>query len=203
MIFESWVWKEELKKELRKFIKLINSDKNAYIKDDYDDEEYDIFNLKVEKFFFTSFFIIRKLLEAKKLSNSVCKLTINCLAYPKIPRPPKLLDYYGHACDINKNYDLNSQLNVTLTLNNLCNLFVHSYIFSPCIEEESFNYIFINSTNTRNRYCYLINIIEIFKIIKKVAKDYVVESSTIYDKNTDTVIVNNYSMEDLKKIKRS
>ena len=80
---------------------------------------------------------------------------------------------------------------------------MHSYIFSPCIEEESFNYIFINSTNTRNRYCYLINIIEIFKIIKKVAKDYVVESSTIYDKNTDTVIVNNYSMEDLKKIKRS
>lgn len=199
MIFESWVWKEELKKELRKFIKLINSDKNAYIKDDCDDEKYYIFNLKVEKFFFTSFFVIRKLLEAKKLSNSVCKLTINCLAYPKIPRQPKLLDYYGHACDINKNYDLNNKLNVTLTLNNLCNLFVHSYIFSPCIEKKSFNYIFINSTNTKNKYCYLINIIEIFKIIKMIAKDYVVESSIIYNKKTNSVIVNNYLMKDLKK----
>ena len=202
MILESWVWKKELKKELSKFIKLIKSDKNIYLKNDYDDEEYDLFNLKVEKFFFTSFFIIRKLLEAKKLSNSVCKLTINCDAYPKVPRPQRLLDYYGQTCDINENYDLDRQLNVTLTLYNLCNIFVHSYVFLPCIEEKSFNKIFINSTNTKNKYCYLINIAEIFKIINIVAKDYVVTSSIRYDKKTSTIIVDNYSMEDLKNLKR-
>lgn len=198
MILESWVWKKELKKELSKFIKLIKSGKNIYLKNDYDDEEYDLFNLKVEKFFFTSFFIIRKLLEAKKLSNSVCKLTLNCFAYPKVLRPPRLLDYYGHACDINKNYNLNEQLNVTLTLSDLCNLFVHSYIFSPCVEDNSLDYIFINSSNTKNKYCYLIKIDKLFELINYIIEDNVVESSIIYDKKNDSIIVNNYSANDLK-----
>ena len=198
MILESWVWKKELKKELSKFIKLIKSDKNIYLKNDYDDEEYDLFNLKVEKFFFTSFFIIRKLLEARKLSNFVCKLTLNCFAYPKVPRPPRLLDYYGHACDINKNYNLNEQLNVTLTLSDLCNLFVHSYIFSPFVEDNSLDYIFINSSNTKNKYCYLIKIDKLFELINYIIEDNVVESSIIYDKKSDSVIVKNYSANDLK-----
>ena len=198
MILESWVWKKELKKELSKFIKLIKSDKNIYLKNDYDDEEYDLFNLKVEKFFFTSFFIIRKLLEARKLSNSVCKLTLNCFAYPKVPRPPRLLDYYGHACDINKNYNLNEQLNVTITLSDLCNLFVHSYIFSPFVEDNSLDYIFINSSNTKNKYCYLIKIDKLFELINYIIEDNVVESSIIYDKKSDSVIVKNYSANDLK-----
>lgn len=200
MILESWVWKKELKKELRKFTKLINSDKNVYIKNDYDDEEYDLFNLKVKKFFFTSFFIIRKLLEAKKLSNSICKFNLHCFAYPKIPRPPILLDYYGHACDIYRNYDINNPKNVTLSIKDLCNIFVHSYIFSPCIEESSFNYILINSTKTKNKYCYLINIDILFRLIQSITNDNVVESSIIYDKKSDSVIVNNYSPNDLKSL---
>ena len=200
MILESWVWKKELKKDLNKFIKLIKSDKNVYLKNDYDDEEYDLFNLKVEKFFFTSFFIIRKLLESKKLSNSVCKYTINCFAYPKIQRPTRLLDYYGHACDINKNYNLNRHLNVTLTLNDLCNFFVHSYIFSPRVENNSFNYIFINSLNTKNKYCYLIKIEKLFELINCIIEDNVVESSITYDKKSDRIIVNNYSTNDFKSV---
>ena len=63
----------------------------------------------------------------------------------------------------------------------------------PCIYQTYF------CQNTKNKYCYLINIIEIFKIIKMIAKDYVVESSIIYNKKTNSVIVNNYLMKDLKK----
>lgn len=200
MIYESSAWKKELKKELRIFTKLISSDKNAYLNDDCDDNEYIMFNLKVEKFFFTSFFIIRKLLEAKKLSNSICQFNLHCSAYPKIPRPPRLLDYYGHACDIDKNYDINNPTNVTLSIRNLCNIFVHSYIFSPCIQDGSFNCILINSTKTKNKYCYLINIDILFRLIQSIIDDDVVESSIIYDKKSDSVIVNNYSTNDLKSL---
>src|SRR5436190_18679711 len=66
MITNSWVWKRELKKELRAFIKFS-------ITTDFSSKTIDMDRvfLRIEKFFFLSAFIIRKLHESHKLSGEL------------------------------------------------------------------------------------------------------------------------------------
>ncbi len=171
MIIESYIWKEELNKELKSFEKFLK---------DFDilneDEKYqDKYNLKIEKFFFVTSFIIRKLIEAKKITDFLVKEKLHCIGYEKIYRLPRLLDYYGHSCDIEKNYCLDKPLNFTISLQDICNLFIHSYVFQGCFNKNRFDGIFINSINTKNKICYYITYQQYKKIIVDVCNDFVNE----------------------------
>ena len=72
MITDSYVWKRELKKELRIFSKFSATT-------DFADEiiDMDRIFLKIEKFFFVSSFIIRKLHESHKLSDELISINIS------------------------------------------------------------------------------------------------------------------------------
>lgn len=171
MIIESYIWKEELSKELKSFEKFLK-DFNIL----NEDEKYqDKYNLKIEKFFFVTSFIIRKLIEAKKITTSLVEEKLHCIGYKKIYRLPRISDYNGHSSDIEKNYYLDKPLSFTISLQNICNLLIHSYVFQGCFNKNRFDGIFINSINTKNKICYYITYQQYKKIIFDVCNDCVNE----------------------------
>ncbi len=186
MIRESYVWKKELKKELNSFEKFL---KTYDIRNE--DEEYqDRRMLKTEKFFYVTSFIIRKLIEAKKITNSLVNKKINCVGYKKIYREPRLLDFSGGNCDIDKNYNLNKELDLTISILDLCNMFIHSYVFCESVSKDfqRLEGVFVNSINTKNKYCYYVTYKQYKEIILDFVNNAVVEANIRLDKNKNVVV---------------
>lgn len=163
MIWDSVIWKEELKKELRdfgKFLSNINKYKGDYI------------NLRIEKFFFTSSFIIRKLNEDHKLSDELESEDFSCVEYKrKGIKKVGILDFMNWH-HIDRFYNLRKGIKCLLSLKDICNYFIHSFIFIP-----NLNYkdrpcgIFVNSDRTKNKYLFYIKLTTFVKLLNNVISD--------------------------------
>jgi hypothetical protein len=181
MIYESGVWKRELKKELRLFRHLLS-------KTDFSEESSfsDDINLKIEKFFFVSAFIIRKLNEANKLSDELNATSTPALKYERINRN-EILDYMNNH-RIDEFYDLDNGKKSSIGIKTLCNSLIHSFIFSAVFGEEVSDGkeellgILINSDYSKDNALYYIDLDDFFKMIEEVANDYIMSGT--YDRST-------------------
>ncbi len=95
MIWDSIVWKEELQRELDNFRKFLDEFEQL-------DEYYD---LRVEKFFFVSSFIIRKLSESYKLSDELESQEIGCVRHKRVENDNVYIDLMNYH-HFERYYDL-------------------------------------------------------------------------------------------------
>lgn len=121
------------------------------------------------------FYLVRKLVEAKKLSDIMAEQQVNLSMY-------KHKDEWNPTTRMNKRkidklYNLDEEEVVSRNLRFLCNKFIHSYVFEECFDDESglLLGIFFSSDKDRNKALYYIEIQKIIEIFEKVGSDYPTE----------------------------
>ena len=178
MIWDSSYWKEEL---LRLADKLEKRRRQKHF------SERSLGSHEKEIFF--AFYTIRKLLEAKKLTEKVVHLNVPVDSYPSKGKGVTLLNF---RFEIEKHFDFERKTNETLSLGFLCNQIIHSYIYFNQFYGDRLVRVLISSDHMRNRKLYSIKLGEIEKILRKVASDTVRKSTSIYDGRTGDYVVKNY-----------
>jgi hypothetical protein len=183
MIHESYYWRNELISISEKLNKKIKVQKN------WSDSKF----AKFEKKIMFGFYIIRKLMEANKLTNKVGSTKFEMKLYKN--NGTKVTRMNNHRFD--ENYDLETFKMVKLDLKFLINQFIHSYVFVPVISvideeakkliesedlsedekievyyssEKELTGILVNTDSNKNDSLYEINIHDIIEIFKKIGE---------------------------------
>jgi len=143
MIDDSYDWKDRVRRargSLRRKLRRAKVDPGAQ----------DAAFVEVEAFVFLTAYIIRKLVEARKLSDELEKATMSVTSYPA--NADYRLDFLN-AHRIDRGYDFNVGSVKTIALGDLCNLIIHSFVFIPATNEEAVEWtgFFVNSDWTKSR----------------------------------------------------
>jgi hypothetical protein len=170
MVGESYPWKEEL-------LKIATSLKYRLTQKRWSQRSSFLF----EKEIFISFYIIRKLIESKTLSNRNLKLKIKCLSI----HSTNYGSTYFNRHKLETLFDFTKTREMKIELVTLCNQIIHSYIFEPSFDDE-FNVFgfFVSSDERRNKSLYLILIDDIIKVFNIIGNDYPNALSSLYNDNS-------------------
>ena len=159
MIWESSVWKDYLLKsanELNKISKIESP------------EEIDLVNFEKEIFF--SFYSIRKLIEARKISDIISNCTIPGYKYPI--KGSKVTHHFNWY-QIDDLYNLNQQTKQDFNLKFLCNQVIHSYVFMPKLNcDDKLESFYLVSGRLRNKRIHEFYIDQVIQVFKKVGDNY-------------------------------
>jgi transcriptional regulator with GAF, ATPase, and Fis domain len=119
---------------------------------------------------FLGFFIIRKLLEARKLSVQVESTPVRVMTQPwKGNHRITHLNWDRFDSDA---YDSSAAANETLPLLDLCNLFVHSCIYVPLMSDDrQLEGLFVSSDRSRHQKLFYIDAIQTVALLRAVAND--------------------------------
>lgn len=117
-ISESSDYKEDLLKEVRKIKRLLRT---------CDISDLGTYYFKLEKFLFVSAYLIRKLIEAQKLSDELENESIR-LEYSKVTDYSAVCDFLSKR-HLLRNYDIHHRRVEDLRLADVTNIFIHSYVF--------------------------------------------------------------------------
>jgi hypothetical protein len=129
--------------------------------------------VEVEAFAFLTGYIVRKLIEAKKLSDELEAAVMNVVSYPARPEYP--LDFLS-AHKIDRGYDLTAPSQKAVGLRGLCNLLVHSFVFMPAADEGGTGWtgFFLNSDRTKDKELVFIAREDFDLLVDEVVRDDVV-----------------------------
>lgn len=171
MIWDSSPWKDDLLKRANTLERF--KDSNGLTDDEL---------VVVEQTIMVAFYTIRKLIEARtKLSTSTSHKTVSLIAYPPTDKITTLLNW--HRTD--KLFDMNTSSTITKDILFLCNQFVHSYIFTPCLSETGgLECIFVTSDRERRNFLYEVEINTIIDLLRMVGNDYPSSQKMILNPNT-------------------
>lgn len=183
MIHESYYWKKELiviSKKIQSRIKI----KKNWTMSNY---------AKFEKKVMFGFYIIRKLMEAKKLPNKIGASKIACIKYLNNGKSVTWLNNHRY----HENYDFENPVVEQQDLKFFINQFIHSYIFSPIIdltnkeclvklesdiltdeekseiyesEEKELKGLHINSNKNKNEFLFEIDITNLYELFEEIGK---------------------------------
>jgi hypothetical protein len=143
--------------------------------------------VNLEKDLFLAFFIIRKLMDARKLSFEVESIRVSATAFPwKGGKPINFLNW-DHFDDA---YEWSKPAKETLSLRRLCNLFVHSYVYSPLMSDDrQLEGVLVSSDHSRHESLFNINANQIVEVIRTVASDDpVLLEATLYGATGDYIL---------------
>lgn len=196
MIYDSSVWKDELKKELkeiRDFFKAtdLNCDQEFEESDDSELEEREILRIafiKLQKFAIYSSIILRKLIEARKLSDELIGKNYPIKTFRRQAEDPISI-FNGY--EIEKLYDLDSPIANNISIQKITHLLIHSYHFMPRYswikvdeslhdedvenwEVQDIEGIWFSSDKTKDSELSFIEIELYFKIIEDAINDFIV-----------------------------
>ncbi len=177
MIWESCYWKEPLIKLTQK-LKRWNKQRTW--------AEERLVNLERE--IFISFYSIRKLMDACKLSDSTVSMEVNLFSYPNKGQAVTLVNW---DC-IDNLYDLGAKFKDNQKLRYVCNQIIHRYVFMPTISDCGIleNLLFC-SDKERNNKLHELELEELIKIFCTVGKDYPSSGSyTFNPKKQDYEVTN-------------
>jgi len=170
MIFESHVWKDELAQDLRAVMRRIQKAKVSG-----EEKAFERAAVTIEKFVFTSAFIIRKLVEAQKLSDEFETTSVSIQAFQRINHGRPIHFINRHYFD--EFYDLDKPHKVTLSTINLCNAFIHSFVFVVDLGDNAsaIDGLFFNSDKSKDKEVFYITLDDFFKIVQDAIKDEIVD----------------------------
>ncbi|MCE9562415.1 MAG: hypothetical protein K8U57_10210 [Planctomycetes bacterium] len=158
MILESHFWKVDLRKRagtLRKFAKQKRWTESSHA--------------KFEQTIMVGFYSIRKLIEAKKLSNTILKLQVPVKKYLGKGDGVHLLNCHK----LDELYQLESGEAGTCNLMFTCNQIIHSYIFAPlCGDDLRVCGFMVSSDRERNQRAFEIQVSDVTTIFDLVGADY-------------------------------
>jgi hypothetical protein len=180
MIWESHYWKEDLVRlssRLRKRAKQRRWPERSLA--------------TLEKEIFVVFYAIRKLVEARKLSERIVKQHVPLEAFKYSGKQRiTLLNWnrkFGDAYEFSKP----KRIKVPLTL--LCNQIIHSYVFKEMFDEHGMlSGVFISSDRERSRRLLFIEIGEVSKLYARVGKDYPSHAEYHFDTVSGDYLVRNW-----------
>ncbi|WP_188050584.1 hypothetical protein [Flavobacterium sp. GP15] len=220
MIIDSQIWKYELKTELENFHKFIeNLDFNSANEElEFEDEDNDddellaeysqvgnkVF-LKLQKFTIYVSIIIRKLIEANKISDELLKENFKITSYLKIDNT-KITRW--NSFEIEKLYHLNSSKETNINLKNLTDKIIHSYHFMPKYnwlkydinlpnddienwKNDGLEGFYFSSDFTKEKELFFITIKKFIEIINEVNLDFIVRKHYVENK----LIINSRKLE--------
>ena len=159
MIWESSYWKEDLGRLADK-LKTRKAQKNFPARS----------LACLEKEIFIGCYIIRKLIDAKKLSDRIVRLKLSVRFYSSIGRKPTWLTWDR---DLDRSYDFENAQSESMSISYLCNQLIHSFIFVPHFGSHgTLQGIFFNSDFSKSRKLYYLSISTLGMLFRKVATNY-------------------------------
>ncbi|HYW18068.1 MAG TPA: hypothetical protein VE956_01930 [Nodularia sp. (in: cyanobacteria)] len=179
MIYESGFWKDDLLKQAKVL-------RSRMTQKRWSEKSF----ARLEQTVMLGFYSIRKLIEAKKLSDSIVNKSINVNAYKWKGQPVTKMNWG----DIDKLYDLDAPQPTTKSLVFFCNQFIHSYIFVTSFDDNNcLDGLFISSDRERHKALFFIKISQIIEFFEQVGKDYPSSASFIFDEKLGDYHVLNLS----------
>jgi len=158
MIWESSYWKDDL---LRMAARL----RRARRQKRWTEASY----AQVEKCFLLGFYSVRRLLEAKKLSDSVVKQVFRITHFPTRGRVVHYMNWHK----VGELYDLDNGRPGDVGLRDLCNRFVHSYVLTPVHDEHGgLTEVFVASEFERSVRLSSVPVKAITNLFERVGNDY-------------------------------
>lgn len=198
MIFDSGIWKEDLKTELeslRHFLDITDLNFDAEYEETEDSEDRDVYEvvfIKLQKFTIYTSIVIRKMIESKRLSDELEQMSFAVSVHPKIIED--IVNKYSLSEGIETIYDYNNSTESTINLKKLTDMLIHSFIFQPKfdwhIDDESLPDdeaeliaskvlgFYFNSDWSKDKHLYCIDLDTYFEIVNIVITDRVVYYST-------------------------
>ncbi|MBN2380733.1 hypothetical protein JXM67_13120 [candidate division WOR-3 bacterium] len=158
MIWESSYWKDSLLKSARKLRRMSRRKSPA-----------EKILVDFEREVFISFYTVRKLIEAKKLSGRIAELKINANSYPVKGKDVTLLNWHR----VDELYNFESAIQVELDVKFVCNQIIHSYVFVSVFDEQGRLAAILFSSDRKRNFCiYKIELPRIIEFLIAVGSDY-------------------------------
>jgi|CXWL01.1.fsa_nt_gi hypothetical protein len=180
MIWESHFWKEDLvrlARQLQKRRKQRRWPERSLA--------------KLEKEVFIGFYGIRKLLEARKLSDRLSKKRIAAEAFRFTGA--RQITIYNWNSKFADAYDFENPAKINMSLEFICNQVVHSYVFKEVFDEGgALAGIFISSDRKRNENLYYISLPELIKVFLSVGSDHPTHQRAIFDPKRGDYLIKNW-----------
>jgi len=124
---------------------------------------------RVEKIIMTGFYIVRKLMEAHKLSDAVIHQKITVKSHRHRGKPVTLTNWDY----IDRHYDLDSSQQTQRTLTWLSNQLIHSYVFIVSADDDGgLDGVFFTSDKERNKAVHYLSTEKIIDIFETVGRNY-------------------------------
>lgn len=210
MIYDSYVWKKTLKNDLKK----INFFLIKYCSKDNGSKSNDYAFIRLQKFFVFSSIIIRKLIEANKISDEVMANSVKISTHEKINENE--ITFFNDY-KIEEFYDLDNPKKGTISILNLANSFIHSFHFIPdydwkVIDEnldeedyenlklEKLNGVYFSTDKTKDKTLNFITFEDFEKIINLIIKDNILSMEWINGKFTKKSSIEKPIREETKNI---
>jgi len=180
MIWESHSWKVEIWKSSRYFERLRDQRRNLSDRQCF----------CVEKHAFLAFYAIRKLMEAKKLSDQCTSQRLAVTTYPCTGKP--ITHFNWHRSDEHFNFESPTQHEWAVL--KLCHQFVHSYVFHVVAGESGgLAGLMVASDRQKESGLIEVDISTTISLFDSVAQDDIVSSQWCRDPVTgkETFILSN------------
>ena len=178
MFLESYPWKMELSRHLRHF--------NTWAKKSHSQRG----GFYIERGVFLSAFIVRKLMENRKVTDVVRDRAIHCKAYrPFRPLSDRVLKFFG-VLDPSKEYDLAKPEKLAISTYDLMSEIMHSYVFIPIVDEEAGAWVsfLVNSYNKRDDRLLEIARTDFERILTDIIRDDVSHGHVMIYPNSGKVV---------------
>jgi hypothetical protein len=205
MIYDSGIWKDDLQTEIRAirdFFDEIDLDTDQEDEEDPSLEERDMIDIafiKLQKFIIYSSIIVRKLIEADKISDELLAQNFPVYAFKKFDKTKVNL---FNGFEIEKLYDLENETKKSISLKNLADTIIHSFHLMPkykwakyddeLFDDEYENYnndgllgFYFSSDKTKSRELLYISFLSYLNILEEVIKDNII----LIGRNSDGDII--------------
>jgi hypothetical protein len=160
MIADSWSWK-------RYVAKCAASLERASTQRRWPDAAF----ARVERDILVAAFAVRKLMDSYKLSDEMERANVRCTVYPALAPLPDYTDRH----EVDKYYDLSMPRQRSLSLRNLCNQIVHSYVLFLDVDAGSgLGGFFVVSERDREQCVRYMAIANMYRLLREVAEDDIV-----------------------------
>jgi len=174
MIWESYYWKTPLLRMARRLRALKTAGELS---------EKQL--VQIERDIFIGFYSIRKLFETfGVMTDAARSLQVRVLWHPNRKRPDAL-----NSHRLAELYDFEQEERTAKNIRFVANLIIHSFIFSPCVNDGGLEGIFLTSDKERSKRLYFMAIDDVIAAFERVGKDYVTELQTRRDPETGDLTV--------------
>lgn len=142
----------------------------------------------VERDVMNGAYAVRKLNEARRISDELTAETVAARQHSLVGRPVDIWnrhEFYEH-------YDMQHPQAVRLTLTEFCNQLIHSWVWMLSATEDHphlFDGVYVSSDWARKRYVYFIGADSLIRLFRAVGLDDIVSTQMQRDVNGDMHIV--------------
>ena len=159
MIFESYVYKDELHKIANRIEKRLTQKR-------WTDHSSFLF----EKDVFVACFIVRKLIEAgAKLSTSTSEMSISLDKHMPTGVKPDMRNYFEWWTL----YNMDASHKVEIKLADICSAIIHSYVWAPFFEEDrKLSGFAFTSFREKSKGLYIYPLQDFVSLLRKIGDDY-------------------------------